>query len=214
MHAELGVPVSFMGMVSMLISGGTVVSGRLSDRLIRKLGTPAVTVASVFLTVLALFGFSFSNRFWMLLVFATPYGPEAGTIDVTLNNYVILCYKAKHMRWLHCFWGVGSSVSPFILGFTLSHRTRNSGYRIVGFLQLGIALLLTATLPVWKANKLYPMSLHTLYTILLHCTVYPPTSKKSEPTPRRHSPPETGAHLQRSETNNRMHSLVPLPDVP
>lgn len=153
MYAEFHVPVSSMGIVSMVISGGTVLSSLLSDRLTRKLGTPVVTVTSVFLTVLALFGFSFSDRFWLLLVFAIPYGLGAGAIDAALNNYVALHYKAKHMSWLHCFWGIGTIVSPFIMGFALTNRTWHSGYRIVAFLQLAIALLLLLTLPVWKVNQ-------------------------------------------------------------
>lgn len=153
MHAELGVPVSFMGVVSMVISGGTIVSSLLSDRLTRKFGTRIVTVASVFLTVAALFGFSFSGHFWMLIVFAVPYGLGAGAIDAALNNYVALHYKARHMSWLHCFWGVGTIVSPFIMSYALANRTWNGGYRIVGLIQLFIAILLLVTLPVWKVNK-------------------------------------------------------------
>lgn len=150
MREELNVPVSYMGIVSMVISGGTIVSSLLSDKLTRKLGTRGVTVASVFLTVVALFGFSFSKKFWMLIVFAIPYGLGAGAIDAALNNYVALHYKSKHMSWLHCFWGVGTIVSPFIMGYALTHRTWNSGYRIVGYIQLGIAAFLLATLPIWK----------------------------------------------------------------
>lgn len=153
MHLELGVPISYMGIVSMVISGGTIVSSLMSDRLNRKLGTRIVTVMSVFLTVIALFGFSFSSRFWMLIVFAVPYGLGAGAIDAALNNYVALHYKAKHMSWLHSFWGVGTIVSPFIMGYVLTNRTWNSGYRIVGAIQLAIAILLLVTLPVWKVNK-------------------------------------------------------------
>ncbi len=153
MHTELGVPVSFMGMVSMVISGGTIVSSLFSDRLTRRLGTKTVTVISVFLTVIALFGFSFSNSFWMLIAFAVPYGLGAGAIDAALNNYVALHYKAKHMSWLHCFWGVGTIVSPFIMGYALKNLTWNGGYRIVGLIQLAIAVLLLVTLPVWRVNK-------------------------------------------------------------
>lgn len=153
MHAELGVPVSYMGIVSMIISGGTIVSSLFSDRLTRKFSTRIVTVVSVFLTVIALFGFSFSNRFWMLIVFAIPYGLGAGAIDAALNNYIALHYKAKHMSWLHCFWGIGTIVSPFIMSYALANKTWNNGYRMVGFLQLAIAMLLLVTLPVWKVNK-------------------------------------------------------------
>ncbi len=153
MYAELGVPVSFMGIVTMVISGGTIVSSLLSDRLTRRLGTGIVTVTSVFLTVIALFGFSISKSFWMLIAFAVPYGLGAGAIDAALNNYIALHYKAKHMSWLHCFWGVGTIVSPFVMSYALAHGTWGGGYRIVGFIQLGIALLLLVTLPVWKVNK-------------------------------------------------------------
>lgn len=152
-HNDLNVPISFMGIVSMVISGGTIVSSLLSDKLTRKLGTRIVTVISVFLTAIALFGFSFSNQFWMLIVFAIPYGLGAGAIDAALNNYVALHYTSKHMSWLHCFWGVGTIVSPFVMSYALSNSTWNNGYRVVAFIQLGIGLLLLATLPVWKANR-------------------------------------------------------------
>ena len=153
MHGELGVPVSYMGIVSMVISGGTIVSSLMSDRLTRKFGTRIVTVVSVFLTAAALFGFSFSDRFWMLIVFSVPYGLGAGAIDAALNNYIALHYSARHMSWLHCFWGVGTIVSPFIMSYALTSSTWNDGYRIVGYVQLGIAALLALTLPVWKVHK-------------------------------------------------------------
>lgn len=153
MHAEMNVPISYMGIVSMIISGGTIVSSLLSDKLTRKLSTKIVTVGSVFLTVIALFGFSFSTKFWMLIAFAIPYGLGAGAIDAALNNYVALHYSSKSMSWLHCFWGVGTIVSPFVMSYALTYSVWNTGYRIVGFLQLGIALLLLLTLPVWKVNK-------------------------------------------------------------
>lgn len=152
-HNDLNVPISFMGIVSMVISGGTIISSMLSDRLTRKLSTRIVTVSSVFLTVIALFGFSFSSQFWMLLVFAIPYGLGAGAIDAALNNYVALHYTSKHMSWLHCFWGVGTIVSPFVMSYALTYSTWHSGYRIVAFIQLGIGLLLLATLPVWRASR-------------------------------------------------------------
>ncbi len=153
MHSALNVPISFMGIVSMVISGGTIVSSLLSDRLTRKLGTRIVTVASVFLTAAALLGFSVSSQFWMLIVFSIPYGLGAGAIDAALNNYVALHYSSRHMSWLHCFWGVGTIVSPFVMSYALAHSTWNDGYCIVGFIQMGIALLLLVTLPVWNVNQ-------------------------------------------------------------
>lgn len=153
MYEQLNVPVSFMGIVFMVISGGTIISSLLSDKLTGKFGTRAVTVVSVFLTVIALFGFSFSKHFWMLIIFSIPYGLGAGAIDAALNNYVALHYKSKHMSWLHCFWGAGAIISPFIMGYSLTALSWNWGYRIVGFIQLAIGIVLLATLPVWNTNE-------------------------------------------------------------
>jgi fucose permease len=152
-HGDLNVPVSYMGIVSMVIAGETIVSSLLSDRLTRKFGTRMVTVVSVFLTALALFGFSFSTRFWMLIAFAVPYGLGAGAIDAALNNYVAIHYSSRHMSWLHCFWGVGTIISPFVMSYALKTSTWHSGYRIIGSLQLCIGLILLVTLPVWKIHK-------------------------------------------------------------
>ena len=152
-HNDLSIPISYMGIISMVISGGTIVTSLLSDKLTKKFGTRIVTTASVFLTAIALLGFSFSSQFWMLLVFAIPYGLGAGAIDAALNNYVALHYSSKHMNWLHSFWGVGAVISPFVMSYALTNLTWNNGYRIVGLIQLGIGLLLIVTLPVWKVNQ-------------------------------------------------------------
>lgn len=152
-HTDLNVPISYMGIISMVISGGTIVSSLLSDKLTGKLGTRTVTVVSVFLTAVALLGFSFATEFWMLIVFAVPYGLGAGAVDAALNNYVALHYKARHMSWLHCLWGVGTIVSPFVMSAALTNSTWHDGYRIVGYIQLGITILLLVTLPVWKVNQ-------------------------------------------------------------
>ena len=109
MYPQLGVPVSYSGIVFMIVSLGTIVSSLQSDRLTRRLGTGRVTAFSVALTAIALFGFSISHAFWQLCLWAIPYGLGAGSVDAALNNYVALHYKSKHMSWLHCMWGVGAA---------------------------------------------------------------------------------------------------------
>ena len=151
-HAELGVPVSYMGIISMTISGGTIISSLVSDRVTKKFGTCAVTAASTALTALGLFGFWLSDSFWMLIVSSLPYGLGAGAIDAALNNYVALHYSSRHMSWLHCFWGVGTIASPFIMSYAIANMTWHAGYMIVGCIQLAIAVLIIATRPVWKAT--------------------------------------------------------------
>lgn len=151
-RGELNVPVSFLGVVSMIISGGTVLSSLLSDKLISRLGTRAVTVISVFLTAAALIGFFFADSFPVLAVFAVPYGLGAGAVDAALNNYVALRYPSGHMSWLHCLWGAGAIAGPFIMGHAISTSTWHFGYLAVGLVQTAIGLLLLVTLPVWKAN--------------------------------------------------------------
>lgn len=151
-HAELDVPVSYMGIISMTISGGTIISSLVSDRVTKKFGTCAVTAASTALTALGLFGFWLSDSFWMLIVSSLPYGLGAGAIDAALNNYVALHYSSRHMSWLHCFWGVGTIASPFIMSYAIANMTWHAGYMIVGCIQLAIAVLIIVTRPVWKAT--------------------------------------------------------------
>ena len=110
MYPALGVPVSYAGLISMIISFGTIVSSLNSDRLTRALGTGKVTALSVAMTAAALFGFSVSTQFWMLCLWAVPYGLGAGSVDAALNNYVALHYKSRHMSWLHCMWGIGTMI--------------------------------------------------------------------------------------------------------
>lgn len=151
MHQDLQVPVSYMGIITMLISGCTILSSLLSDRLTRRFGTGLVTAVSVFLTAAALFGFSVSGSFPLLCLWAVPYGLGAGAVDASLNNYVALHYASRHMSWLHCFWGVGCSVSPYIMSFALTgHSGWGLGFRIVSILQIVLTAVLFFSLPLWK----------------------------------------------------------------
>lgn len=152
-RTEFDVPLSYMGFISMIISGGTIISGLMSERLTKKFGTRAVTIVSVFLTAIALLGFSLSTEFYQMCLWGIPYGLGAGAIDAALNNYVALHYNSRHMSWLHCFWGVGTIISPYIMSYALTHSSWTNGYRIVSYLQFGIAAVLLVTLPLWKINQ-------------------------------------------------------------
>mgnify|MGYP000017345661 CR=1 FL=1 len=154
MHEQLDVPISYAGIVTMIIAGGTIVSSLMSDKLTRKLGAGLVTAISVMLTAVALFGFSISNSFILLCLWAVPYGLGAGAVDAALNNYVALHYASRHMSWLHCFWGVGAAVSPYIMGYCLTHGYGwNSGYRSVSVVQAVLTAILFASLPLWKRKN-------------------------------------------------------------
>ena len=150
MRLELGLPISAAGVISMVIAGGTIVSSLLSDRLTKKLGTGLVTAVSVAMTAVALFGFSISRSLVSLLLWSVPYGLGAGAVDAALNNYVALHYTSRHMSWLHCFWGVGASVSPYIMGAALARSGWQMGYRTVSFIQVALTAGLFLSLPLWK----------------------------------------------------------------
>ena len=153
MYREFGVSVSYAGIISMIIALGTVVSSLQSDRLTKKFGTGRVTAASVALTAFALFGFSLAHSFYTLVFLALPYGLGAGSVDASLNNYVALHYKSRHMSWLHCMWGVGAAAGPYVMGFALAHgNTWNAGYRAIALLQTALSALLIFSLPLWKRN--------------------------------------------------------------
>ena len=151
MYVQFGVPVSYAGAISMIIAVGTVVSALMSDALTRRLGTGRVTAISVLLTAAALFGFSMSSSFWMLCLWAVPYGIGAGCVDAALNNFVALHYTSRHMSWLHCMWGIGASVGPYVMGYALSGgHGWPAGYRYIAVIQAALTVILLLSLPMWK----------------------------------------------------------------
>ncbi|NMA67358.1 MAG: MFS transporter [Clostridiaceae bacterium] len=153
MYGQLGVPISYAGIVTILITGGTIVSSLMSDKMTRKLGAGLVTAISVAMTAAALFGFSVSNSFIMLCIWAIPYGLGAGAVDAALNNYVALHYASRHMSWLHCFWGVGAAISPYIMGYSLTRGYGwPRGYSSVAILQIVLTVILILSLPLWTKN--------------------------------------------------------------
>ena len=149
-YTEFGIPVSRGSLITMLISGGTIISSLLSAELIRRFGTGRITAFSTSLTAAALFGFSCSGNLLLLCLFAVPLGLGAGAIDTALNNYVALHYRASHMNFLHCFYGIGVSLSPLLMSLALSAGSWRNGYRMVFWLQAGIAVLTILALPLWK----------------------------------------------------------------
>lgn len=154
MYQEFGVPVSYAGIISMIIAFGTILSSLQSDRLTRKLGTSKVTAISVAMTACALFGFSISHSFIMLCLWAIPYGIGAGSVDASLNNYVALNYESRHMSWLHCMWGVGATLGPYIMGYALAGgQGWNSGYLYIAILQIVLTAILIFSIPLWKERK-------------------------------------------------------------
>ena len=154
-HRELGVPLAWSGPIFMIISLGTVVSSLFSDRLTRRLGAGLVTVLSVALTALALFGFGISTSYWMLCLWAVPYGLGAGSIDAALNNYVALHFKSRHMSWLHCMWGIGASTGPYIMNMILTQGgTWHQGYQTISLIQLILTAVVMLSLPLWKKQRL------------------------------------------------------------
>lgn len=151
MFVDFGVPVSFAGIVSAIIAFGTIVSSLMSDRITRRLGASKTTAISVLITAIALFGFAISKEFWLICVFAIPYGLGAGSVDAALNNYVSLHFASRHMSWLHCMWGVGSAIGPAIMGTVLTNGANwHNGYLIVSIIQIIISVILFISLPIWK----------------------------------------------------------------
>ena len=155
MNVSLNAPLWGAGLVQMLISFCTIISSLNSAKLIRRFGTGKLTAISVATTALALLGFSLAKNYAFLLLMAVPLGLGAGAVDAGLNNYVALHCEAKHMSWLHCFWGVGTIIGPMILSAVL--RVGGSwatGYRAVGLIQCAVSALLFATLGMWKRGNI------------------------------------------------------------
>ncbi len=175
MQPEFGVPISWMGAVSLLISGGTVVSSLLSDALTRKFGTGLVTAVSVTMTAAAIVGFATSSSYWLLCVWAIPYGLGAGSVDSCLNNYVAIHYSGKHMSWLHCMWGLGAASGPYIMSAAIAfYNNWRFGYWGVGIIQIVLTASLFISLPIWKKGDKsteepldpgVPLSLKQIFTM-------------------------------------------------
>ena len=153
MQVVFGVPSSYAGYVSMTISFMTIISALLSPRMIRRFHTKWIVIVSIGLTVLGLLGFSICGQYWMLFLFAVPYGLGAGSIDAAVNHYVANHYKSSVMNFLHCFYGVGAVISPWIMSLALKLAHWNEGYRWTSYIQMGILLVCILSLPLWKKNE-------------------------------------------------------------
>ena len=150
---EMGIPIEAVSILTLLISGCTVLSSIFSARLLNKIGTAKVTAFSTALTAAALLGFSFATSFYFMIPLAIILGLGAGAVDSGLNNYVALHFKASHMNFLHCFYGVGVTLSPYLMAIALGNVGWRSGYRYAFYVQAGITLLMIVSLPLWNKSK-------------------------------------------------------------
>lgn len=153
LHTQLNIPVEAVSVITFIISGCTVLSSMFSARILNKIGTAKVTAFSTAMTAAALLGFSFVQSFWVMIPLAVVLGFGAGAIDSGLNNYVALHFKASHMNFLHCFYGVGVSLSPYLMSLALSSAGWRGGYRYAFYVQAAIAVLLIVSIPLWKKSS-------------------------------------------------------------
>ena len=153
MQTDLGVPSSYAGYVSMSISFMTIISALIAPTIIKKVRTQWIVVFSVLLTIVGLIGFSCSKSYAMLFLFVVPYGLGAGSVDSALNNYVAKHYSSSVMNFLHCFYGVGAMISPYIMSLALAKAHWNEGYRWTAYIQSGIMLVCLLSVPLWKKNE-------------------------------------------------------------
>lgn len=152
MYKEFNVAISYAGIISMIISAGTIISSLQSDRLTKRFGAGKITAFSVAMTAAALFGFSITHSYLFLCIWAIPYGLGAGSVDASLNNYVVLHYESKHMSWLHCMWGIGATIGPYIMGYAITNNNWNAGYRYISIIQIVLTAILFFSLPLWNKN--------------------------------------------------------------
>lgn len=150
MQPDFNIPFGFAGIVSMIISGGTIVSSLLSGRILKRFGTGKVTLVSVTMTALALLGFSLAPSFIWIIFLAVPLGLGAGAVDSGLNAYIAEHYESRHMNWLHCFWGLGAILGPLIMAqYINNNRSWRNGYLTVSIIQFVLVVLLLFALPLW-----------------------------------------------------------------
>ena len=153
MQMVFGVPSSYAGYISMTICFMTIISALLSPRMINRFHTKWIVISSIVLTILGLVGFSISHSYEMLFIFAIPYGLGAGAIDASVNHYVASNYSGSVMNFLHCFYGVGAMISPYIMSLALKYAKWNEGYLWTAFVQTAILAIVIISLPLWKGNE-------------------------------------------------------------
>ncbi|MBP3918951.1 MAG: MFS transporter [Clostridia bacterium] len=153
MQTVFHVPSSYAGYISMTVSFMTIISALAGPKLIKRFSTKWIVIVSIFLTIVGLLGFSFTSQYWMLFLFAVPYGLGAGSVDASLNHYVANHYSSSVMNFLHCFYGLGAIISPNLMALALKYARWNEGYRWTAYIQMGILFICILSLPLWKSGS-------------------------------------------------------------
>lgn len=154
MRIDLSLPMAGAGLISIITSGGTIISAVLTGKLLKKLGTARLTLISVAMTAIALLGFAFGKSYQWLCLMGVPLGLGAGAVDAALNDFIALHFSARHMSWLHCFWGIGATLGPLIMSAAISQKGLwQQGYLTVAIIQICLVIILLISLPLWKLYR-------------------------------------------------------------
>lgn len=151
-NSDFGLPISAANAVTVTMTVCSIISSLMSAKLTEKFSTSKIAAVSTALTAVGLFGFSISKNIYMMFFFTLFLGFGAGAIDATLNNYVAVHYRASHMNFLHCFYGIGVTLSPYLMSLALKNRSWQSGYRLAFIIQLVISIIAFVSLPLWQKN--------------------------------------------------------------
>lgn len=151
-NSDFGLPISAANAVTVTMTVCSIISSLMSAKLTEKFSTSKIAAVSTALTAVGLFGFSISKNIYMMFFFTLFLGFGAGAIDAVLNNYVAVHYRASHMNFLHCFYGIGVTLSPYLMSLALKNRSWQSGYHLAFIIQLVISIIAFASLPLWQKN--------------------------------------------------------------
>lgn len=152
-YDEFGLPLSMGSVITIITTLGTTLSSMKSAVVIKRFGTGKVAVLSTLLTAIAILGISLTGSFWFICLCAIPLGLGAGSIDTALNNYVSQHYTASQMSFLHCFYGIGVTVSPLLLAHAMEGDGGwRGGYASAFWLQAGITVAVAALFLIGLGN--------------------------------------------------------------
>ncbi len=146
-HAPL---VAVVGIAAVL-AAGSAAAAITAEPVARRFGSGRTVDMGVALTVLALLGFSFAPHYWVLLIFALPYGIGSGMLVVALNAYVSVRSANARITWLHATTAFGALVGHTVLGWIIADGADwRWAYRTIGLVQLALAVMLAAGTRRWR----------------------------------------------------------------
>jgi fucose permease len=128
MRASLHAPVSYLGLILLAATVGSVAITAFIGRILRRTGVARPLAAALACAAVAAAGFAVAPAIGVVIGVGVLFGLAAGTLDGGLNTAIGLSGRSRLLNLLHGFYGIGTAIGPLVVTIAIATGSWRPAY--------------------------------------------------------------------------------------